>query len=412
MSAHLDLLLALSALGGGDDSQSWTIFADKVYTVSGDVLDGGTIRVQDGKIVAITPGGSAGSGERELSAAAVTPGMIDLSGRIDMGWRSVEQSSETPANLRAIDSLDVFDEAWERQARSGVTTVLAAPPDEAVIGGLASAVKTAGGPTLASRTLAADAALRAAMGSQPSIRNHPAFGRPTDFFSRRPTTRMGVEWVLRETFYEAAASKKDASRAFPGSRELLAVLDGTRPIAIQAWSTQDIRTAIYWKEEMEREGFGRPRLILDAAAEAWMEPDLLVRAGASVVLPPFPMQGRTGEGAFMAWDTAKILHELEVPIALSSHNATSAEMRLDRQAGFAMRGGLPFDAALRAVTIDPARMIGVEKRVGSLEVGKDADLVLWSGTPFEATSRVVGVLVDGRLILDPRAKAEPAVQAK
>jgi hypothetical protein len=283
-----------------------------------------------------------------------------------------------------------------------VTSVLASPPDDAVIGGLGVAMKTAGPDSFAARTIKADAVLRGAIGQQPSNRNHPAQGRPNDFYSRRPTTRMGVEWVLRDRFYEAAYSRKDASRAFPGSAELLSVLDGRRPFAIEAWTTQDIRTAVFWKEEMEREGFGRPRVFIDAAAEAWKEPQLLVRSGIGVVLPPFPLQGRTGDGAFMAWDTAKILNDMGVPIALSSHNSALPEARLARQAGYAMRGGLPFDAALRAVTIAPARMIGIEDRVGSLEVGKDADLVLWNGTPFEATSRVIGVLVDGRLILDPR----------
>ena len=78
--------------------------------------------------------------------------------------------------------------------------------------------------------------------------------------------------------------------------------------------------------------------------------------------------------------------------------------RLGRQAGFAMRGGLPFDAALAAVTINPARMMGVDDRVGSIEVGKDADLVLWNGTPFEPTSAIIGVLLDGVLVVDPRSQ--------
>ena len=73
------------------------------------------------------------------------------------------------------------------------------------------------------------------------------------------------------------------------------------------------------------------------------------------------------------------------------------------QAGYAMRGGLPFDAALAAVTVNPAKLLGVEDRVGTVEVGKDADLVLWNGAPFEPTSRVVGVLLDGVLKVDPRA---------
>ncbi|MCC7169683.1 MAG: amidohydrolase family protein [Planctomycetes bacterium] len=414
MSAwYLATLLVVGASPSNEDeSRSWTVFADKVYTAVGDPLDGGLIRVQDGKIAAIAPGSSAGDGKHSLSVTAVTPGLIDLSARIDGGSMSVEQSEEAIANLRAFDALDRFAEDWTRQAKSGVTCVMASTYDDAVIGGLSVALKTAGADSLAERVVRADVALRAAMGQQPSSRNHPAFGRPNDFYSRRPTTRMGVEWALRDRFFEAAYSKNDESRAFPGSKELLSVLAGERPIAIQAWSTQDIRTAIFWKEEMEREGFGRPKLILDAAAEAWKEPQLLVRSGTAVVLPPYPAQGRTGEGAFMALDTAKILHERGVTFALSAHNESTPSERLALQPGYAMRGGLSFDAALKSVTIVPARMIGIEKRVGSIEVGKDADLVLWNGKPFEATSRVVGVLVDGRLILDPRAKQQEQGEAK
>jgi imidazolonepropionase-like amidohydrolase len=409
-------LATLLALGAGapneDESRSWTVFADKVYTAAGDPLAGGLIRVQDGKIAALTPGSSAGSGERALSVAAVTPGLIDLSARIDDGPMSVEQSDEAIPHLSASDGLDPFAEDWIRQAKNGVTCVMASTYDDAVIGGRSVALKTAGGKTFAERVVKADVALRAALGAQPSGRNHPPYGRPTDFYSRRPTTRMGVEWTLRDRFFEAAYSKQDPARAFPGSDVLLSVLAGERPIAIQAWSTQDIRTAIFWKEEMEREGFGRPKLILDAAAEAWKEPQLLTRSGVAVVLPPFPTQGRTGEGAFMAHDTAKMLSDLGVQFAFSAHNTTEKSAQLALQPGYAMRGGLSFDAALRAATIVPARLIGIDSRVGSIEVGKDADLVLWNGKPFEATSRVVGVLVDGRLVLDPRAKQQAQGEAK
>jgi len=91
-----------------------------------------------------------------------------------------------------------------------------------------------------------------------------------------------------------------------------------------------------------------------------------------------------------------------VTIALSSHGDSSPAGCLGMQAGYAMQGGLDFDQALAAVTINPARMLGAEERIGSLEVGKDADLVLWNGEPFQATSRVIGVIVDGALVLDPR----------
>jgi imidazolonepropionase-like amidohydrolase len=381
--------------------RAWTVQAEQIYTGTGRSISGGTVTVGNGKISAIGSASDDVMPNTVLKAFAVTPGLIDASARISERT-SVEQSREVTAELRVADTLDLHAIEWDRQLRSGVTTVLAAPPDFNVIGGLAVVIKTGGEPTIAARTLKPDAVLRGAMGSQPSQSNHPAFGRPTDFFSRRPTTRMGVEWEWRKAFYDAAASRKDPARAFPGSESLVSVLDGELPLSIQAWTTQDIRTAVFLKEEVEREGFGKPRLFLDAAAEAWKEPQLLVRSHTPVVLPPFPTAGRTGEGSFMAWDVAKVLQDQGVLIALSSHGAPGIEGRLGMQAGYAMQGGLPFDAALAAVTINPARILGVEKRVGSLEVGKDADLVLWSGPPFEPSSRVIAVLLDGELKFDAR----------
>jgi len=372
---------------------SWVVFAEKVYDPKEGLIENGLITVEDGKIVSVTPG--ARPSKNGLSVYAITPGLIDASVRITNGNYSVEQSSEVTPGMRVAESINPFSLAWDRQIKSGVTTALVCPPDQNVIGGLGVVLKTGGLESIAARTLKTDAVLRGSMGTQPSQRNHPAFGSPTDFYSRRPTTRMGVEWEWRKALYDAAADPDAASA------ELKAVLAGELPLMIQAWATQDIRTAVFLKEECEREGLGSPRLILDAAAEAWREPQLLVRTGTAVVLPPFDADGRTNDNAFMAFNTANVLFEAGVTIALSAHGG-SHEKQLGLQAGYAMRGGLPFEAALAAVTINPARMLGVEDRVGSLAVGKDADLVLWSGEPFEPTARVVGVLLDGVLEVDPR----------
>jgi len=396
------LALALGATAEAqDDRRNWTIHADVVHTVSGDAIEDGVVRVDRGQIAAVAAGAAEGA---DLSVAAVTPGMIDLSVRIDLGMESVEQSREVAPDMRASDAVNLYATAFERQARSGVTTVLVNPHDRAVIGGYGTLIKTAGPDSVAARTVDDECVMRAAMGSLPS-RGNMSFGRPdlwNDFRQRRPTTRMGVEWVLRKAFYDTAYAKEDDSHAFPGYEELARVLDGEVPLQMQAWTTQDIRTSIFLKEEIEREGLGEPRMILDAAAEAWREPELLKRSGASVVLPPHSSTGRTTDGAFQPLDLAQSLRELGVTIALSSHGATEVGQRLDRQAGLAMRGGLSFEEALEAVTLAPAEMVGVDDRIGSIDVGKDADLVLWSGPPFELTTRVVGVLVDGRLILDPR----------
>ncbi len=402
----LELLAFLPLLNGVNaepsspvEENSWTVYADMVYTAAGNTIEGGIVTIKDGKITSVTKG-SKPSGDDSLSVAAITPGMIDLSVRIHGGQTSVEQSNEIQPDRSVEAAIDLYTHAWDRQVRSGVTTAMVNPVDRNVIGGLGVVLKTAGPDSVEARTVKPRAALRGAIGTEPSGGNHPAFGTATDFYSRRPTTRMGVEWEWRKAFYDAA----QRDEPIKGDEQLLAALRGELPVFIQAWATQDIRTAIFLKEEMKGEGFGEMNLIIDAAAEAWREPNLLVRSKSSVVLPPFAQRGRTGDGAFMAWNVAALLHELGVPVALSSHGARGIEDRLGMQAAYAMRGGLDFDAALEAVTIAPARMVGVDDRVGTLEVGKDADLVLWSGaTPFEPTSRIIGVLVDGVLKLDPRS---------
>lgn len=383
-------------------ADSLTIHAERVYTTGGEVMTDAVVEVSGGKIAGVRPGRSAP--RDAVRAAAVTAGMIDLSARLNTRFYSVEQAVEVQPHLDVADSLDLYDPEWRRVARTGVTTVLVNPFDRNVIGGHGAVLKTAGQDDLGARLVeGAKTVIRGAIGTEPSAGNHPAFRRPTDFYSRRPTTRMGVEWEWRKAFFDAVAAQRLPEREFPGADELRAALAGERLLMIQAWATQDIRTAVYLKEEMVREGFGELDLVIDAAAEAWREPALLARSSTAVVLPPFDDDGRVGpDDAFLPWNAARVLVDAGVTVCLSSHGSTGAESTLDRQAGLAMRGGLSFEQALAAVTTDPARILGVEDRVGTVEAGKDADLVLWNGRPFEPTSRVIGVVVGGELVLDPR----------
>ena len=374
-----------------------TVFrADMVYTAAGDPIAGGFVAVNGAKIAGVGPG--AGDGGDVFQAAAITPGLIDLDPNLNLGRRSVDETSEVQAGLEITDAVDLFSYRWGRELAGGVTAVLAKPDDRDVVGGRAAMLKTGGEPGLAQRLVPGRAILRGAFGSSPSSSNRPAFGRPTSIYNRRPTTRMGVAWEWRKAFYDTLAGRGDETRAFPGSDVLDSVLRGETALSVHAGATQDIRTAIYLKEE-----FNIPLMWVDAAGEAYREPDLLVRSGMAVVLPPFQWNGRTSrDNAFCPWDSAKQLADLGVTFALSGQGTSNRGERLAYQPGLAMRGGLSFDAALAAVTITPARMAGVDARIGSLEVGKDADFVLWSAEPFQPTSRILGVVLDGELVIDNR----------
>lgn len=375
---------------------SWTIFADKVYTSTGSTVENALVVIVDGKITAITPGAKAK--DDSLKATTLTAGLIDASAPINVGFESVEQSSEITPSVSMEYGVDPFDPRWNRLVRSGVTTAFVPPINRNVVGGLGLLLKTAGPETLEDRALKGTELLCGAIGSLPSSGNRPASGSPDTFYNRRPTTRMGVEWEWRKALFDAAQAP--AEGAGKDIDVLQDVLAGKITAFIQAYPTQDIRTAVFLKEEMQREGFGEMRLVIDGAAEAWREPDLLVRSGASVILPPMPGQGRTVDQAFMAANTAKVLQDAGVRFALSANDARTEPLGI--QAGFAMRGGLTREEALRAVTITPAQILGVDGRVGTIEVGKDADIVLWNGEPFEITTRPIGVLVDGVLAVDPR----------
>ena len=375
---------------------TWLIRADTVYTASGDAIDGGAVLTDGARIAAVGPG--ARGGDETFECAAVTPGLFDLSPRIHLNHLSVEQSNEAPIDLDTLEGMDLWSYRFEREARSGVTSVLLTPADYAVIGGLCGVVKTAGD-TFDERLVRRSAVLRGSLGSQPSAGNiPPRGGPPRNFYYRRPTTRMGVEWVWRKSYYDAKADANGDEPAQARRNEILrSTLTGDLPVSVQAWTTQDVRTAVYLKEE-----FGIQRMFVDAAAEAWREPELVERSGMAVALPPWTGEGRSGELAFFKLSSAADLHARGVSVALTGHGMADPAYRLARQPGYAMRGGLSFEAALAAVTIVPARLAGVDDRVGSIEVGKDADLVLWSGTPFEPTSRILAVFVNGKLIVDHR----------
>jgi len=391
-----DATLAATTVQDDDGPRtSWIVTADEIHTATGRVIEGGFVRIGDGKITAVGRGKIAG----DFHVAAITPGLVECSSGLSVGQRSVEQDSESTPHVSVEEGLDLFSTRWERELRRGVTTACVAPDDRNVLGGLPVVVKTGGGePTMDDRVIKTRVGVRAAMGSEPSAGNSPVFGRAFGLFNRRPTTRMGVEWVFRRTFYDALRAQQDDDFTFEGVETVNQVLAGELPLFIQAAPRQDLMTALGLKAE-----FSIPNVVIDAAAEVIPEADAVVASGASLIFAPLEFDGTASvEGAQLPWNAPAHMAELGVTFALSARSTGNADYSLAMQPAHAIRGGLDPVKALEAVTIVPARLLGVDDLVGSIEQGKHADLVFWSGAPFQYTSSVTGVMVGGELAVDPR----------
>jgi imidazolonepropionase-like amidohydrolase len=318
-----------------------------------------------------------------------------------------EQSSEVVPYIRVCDSLNFESSDFQRLVRAGVTTVYASPDGSSVIGPRGAVVRTAG--PLEDRVLVAAGAVKATIGSEPSslgTYNREPGRRSVSIYTRRPESRMGLTWVFRKAFYDAIgrAEGRKAYGADTSSAEASAVLrevlDGKVPLRIQARLQQDIHTALRLAKEFKL------RFTFEEATEAYRCIDTLRAAGMPVIFGPIYARpsgvvARSGEGRRSRYYTFRALLEAGIPTALSAQDLRE-EDGLARQAMYAMRFGVSFDDALRAVTQTPAELLGLDDQLGTLEPGKRADLVLWSGQPFAATSSVTVVLIDGSIVVDKR----------
>ncbi len=318
-----------------------------------------------------------------------------------------EQSSEVIPDTHVIDSVNLRSPDFERLAAGGVTTVFVSPDSAAVISSRGAVVRTAG--ALSDRVIREAGAVKASMGTDPSwrgMRNSLPFRQFVSFNTRRPTTRMGVTWVFRKAFYDAERWKNGVARrgADVASDAALAVLDRVRrgeiPLRIQARMQHDILSAIRLSEE-----FGLP-FVLEEATEAYRCLDEIGAHHIPVVFGPIYVnapgqRARSSETDHSRLNTFLSLLEAKVETALTAQELRD-EDGLSRQAMYAMRNGATLAQVLPTVTQTPAKLLGLDDRLGTVASSKQADLVLWSGEPFDAISKPVVVMVNGTVVVDHR----------
>jgi imidazolonepropionase-like amidohydrolase len=378
------VLAALPVVG-----QTIAVRGETVYTMTGAPISDGVVVITNGKIERVGPAAATPipAGVRVLRAKVVTPGLVDahatagLSGALNQvhDQDQVERSAPVQPELRAIDAYNAKDPliGWLRSF--GVTTLHTGHGPGALISGQTMVVKTTGG-SVEADTLRPAAMVAASLGE---------LGRGEA--GKAPGSRAKMIAMLRAEFLKAREYK-------PGARDLHLealgqVLKGELPLLVTVNRANDILSAIRLGKE-----FGL-KIVLDGAAEAPVVLAEIKASGYPVFVHP-SMARPTGDAEALSLETASKLREAGIPVAIQSgfEGYVPKTRVILFEAGLAAANGLTVEQALAAITIDAARLIGVAARVGSLAVGKDGDVAMYDGDPFEYTTHCTGVVIDGRVV--------------
>jgi len=396
-------------VAAGTAQDQVTVYKDaRIWPGGAAPIEHGVLVVAGGKIQAV--GGATTPLPDDATVVdcrgkTITAGLVDASFRGGANQSDLnEQSTEVTPQVHVLDSLDPDDVAFERARAAGVTAVHVMPGTRNVIGGLGCVVKTFGTDP-ASMVLKEDASLRIVMGAEPSMGNRAIRGGTVDsIYYRRPTTRMGVVWEVRKAFFDTKQAMEATlgappPPANPGREVLKRVLQGKLTAYTTARSEQDIRTALRIAAE-----FGY-QTVLDEAQDSYLVLDEISSAKVTVVLgaPSATLVSGTAasDGADPRCATVQLLATRGVPFVITTGSNLQA-LDLVREAMFAHRNGLSAAQALDAVTILPARLLGISDRTGSLAPGKDADFVIWSHDPLDPAAMAESVHINGKPVLAPR----------
>jgi len=359
---------------------------DMVYTMAGDPIENGVVLIRDGKIERVGRF-AVPSGYEIIEAAVVTPGLVDahtvvgLAGYLNQAGDQdqVERSSPMQPELRAIDAYNPREALVEWVRGFGVTTIHTGHGPGVLVSGQTMIVKTVGN-DVAESVINPAAMVAVTLGNG---------GRAT---TGSPGTRSKMIAMLRGELLKAKDYDPENGRDLR-MEAFKAVLDGDMRLLVTVERSNDILTTLRLAEE-----FGID-IVLDSASEAYLVADQIKEAGVPVITHP-TMARHGGERANATFEAASLLRDAGIPFALQSgFEAYVPKTRVILfEAGVAAANGLSFSEALASITIDAARLLGVDDRVGSLEVGKDADIALYDGDPFEYTTHAMGVIIDGNVV--------------
>lgn len=389
-------------LGSSSWAETLVVKAKLIHTVSGKSIANGAIVCVDGKIASIGEIATVviPEGAKVIQAEVVTPGLIDvrssvgLSGILNVDHDSdhLESSAPLQPELRAIDAYNPREELIEYVRGFGITTVHTGHAPGELISGQTMIAKTRGG-TVQDALVFDGKAVCATLteSSQKSGKQSPG--------TRGKQMAMLRALLIEASEYRSKLNKQsketDASDDSKVARNLkletiVDVLDGKKALLITADRAQDIASALRLGEEFSI------RIWLDSAAEAYQLIPQIKKAGVPVLLHP-SMARANGDRENMTFRSASILKESGIPFAIESgFEAYVPKVRIVLfEAALAAAHGLSKEAALESITLSAAKILGIEDRVGSIDVGKEADLALYDGDPLEYTTHCIGVVIDG-----------------
>lgn len=360
------------------------------------------LSVADGKITAIAPELSPAPGETVFDAAGkrVYPGFVDAHSHLGldnygMGYEGDdynEMGDIVAAHLRGLDSFNPLELGVRRALEGGVTAVGTGPGSANVLGGTFIAVKTHGC-CVDDMVIRDSVAMKCAFGENPK----------RCYQSKGDSARMTTAAKLREMLFaardylarkEAAGDDALKQPKFDLKMEaLIPVIRGEIPLKAHAHRADDICTAIRIAKE-----FG-VKMTLEHCTEGHLIPEVVARSGFPVAVGPTLTNASKIELVNKTFDTPGVLHRAGCQVSIITDNPVIPQQYLPLCAGLAVKAGMEPFAALQAITINPAKHLGVADRIGSLEVGKDGDIVITDGDPMVSDSHILAVFVDGEQVV-------------
>ncbi len=369
------------------------IKAGTIITVKAGIIKNGVILVEGdtikevGKDVAIPPSSTV----IEATRSFVTPGFIDAHTHVGIaeeifrieGDDINETTDPLTPHLQALDGVNLKDLAFDDAIRGGVTRLMVHPGSANIIGGQSVLLKS-WAPSFPEMVYRHPWGLKAALGENPKR----VYGNQ----NKTPKTRMASAALLRESLFTALrnSEKKELKPKDEFRQEaLIKVIRREMPLWLHVHRADDILTALRIKDEFNID------MVLQHGTEAHLVADEIARRGVSICLGPLLVNRAKVEMKEVSFSNVALLHQAGVDLCLITDHPVVPIQYLRVCAALAMREGLEEEVAIKALTLGPARILGVDQELGSIEPGKKADIIIFDGHPLDVKSEVKQVLVDG-----------------